>query len=298
MTMPNFLIIGAAKSGTTALHRYLTQHPQIFMSRRKELRFFPFEGGRPDYRGPGDAADAASITTDIDEYRAQFDGSEAFPARGESSPLYLYMPQSAERIRHYLPDAKLIAVLRHPAERAFSQYLMIRRDGLETLGFAEALAAEDGRVADGWGHRWHYRRRGFYAAQLKRYFERFSREQLRCYLYEDFTSDPVGLTRDIFRFLDVDDSFVPDMTTRHNESKFPRIRALQVFLTEPRAAKNLLKPLLPAGSSRRIGDRLRRSNLTRPALSAEMRRRLIEVYREDILELQEMLGRDLSGWLK
>ena len=298
MTMPNFLVIGAAKGGTTALHRYLTQHPQIFMSRRKELRFFPFEGGRPDYRGPGDAADAASITTTIEEYRAHFAGSEGFPARGESSPLYLYMPRSAERIRHYLPEAKLIAVLRHPAERAFSQYLMIRRDGLETLGFAEALAAEDRRVADGWGHRWHYRRRGFYAAQLRRYFERFRREQLRVYLYEDYVADPAGMMRDVFRFLGVDDSFVPDMSVRHNESKFPRSRALQVFLTEQRAAKNLLKPLLPAGWSRRIGDQLRRRNLTRPQLPEGERRSLIEVYREDVAELQEMLGRDLSGWLK
>ena len=298
MTMPNFLVIGAAKGGTTALHRYLAQHSQIFVSRRKELRFFPFEGGRPDCRGPGDAADAASFTTTLDEYRAHFVGSEGFPARGESSPLYLYMPKSAERIRHYLPEAKLIAVLRHPAERAFSQYLMIRRDGLETLGFAEALAAEDRRVADGWGHRWHYRRRGFYAAQLKRYFDRFRREQLRVYLYEDYVADPAGMMRDVFRFLGVDDSFVPDMSVRHNESKFPRSRALQVFLTEPRRAKNLLKPLLPAGCSRRIGDHLRRRNLTRPRLSEEARRRLIEVYREDIVELQGMLGRDLSGWLE
>jgi len=298
MTMPNFLVIGAAKGGTTALHRYLAQHPQIFVSRRKELRFFPFEGGRPDYRGPGDAADAASFTTTLKEYGAHFAGSEAFPARGESSPLYLYMPQSAQRIRHHLPEAKLIAVLRHPAERAFSQYLMMRREGLETLGFAEALAAEDRRVAEGWGHLRHYRRKGFYAAQLKLYFEHFRREQLRVCLYEDFVADPSAVTRDIFRFLCVDDSYVPDMSVRHNESKFPRSRALQVFLTEPRRAKNLLKPVLPAGWSRRIGDHLRRRNLTRPQLTEEMRRSLTEVYREDIVELQEMLGRDLSGWLR
>jgi hypothetical protein len=298
MTMPNFLVIGAAKSGTTALHRYLKQHPEIFMSRQKELRFFPFENQRPDFRGPGDALNTASIVVSLDEYRAHFAGAEGFPARGESSPLYLTMPQSAERIQHYIPEAKLIAILRHPAERAYSQYLMIRRDGYETLGFAEALAAEDRRVADGWGTRWQYIRRGFYAAQLKPYFARFRREQLRIYLYEDYVSDPVGLMQDVFRFLNVDDSFVPDMSARHNESKLPRSRALQLFLTEPRRAKNLLKPLLPARWSRRIGDRLRRQNLTRPTLPSEMRRRLIEVYREDIVELQEMLGRDLSGWLK
>jgi hypothetical protein len=297
MTMPNFIGIGAAKGGTTALHRYLKQHPQIFMSPRKELRFFPFENQPPVYRGPGDEADAASMTINLEDYRAQFEGSDEYPARGEISPLYMYLPQSAERIHHYIPDAKLIAILRQPAERAFSQYLMSKRDGLETLGFEEALAAEDQRVKDLWGHRWHHLRRGFYAAQLKPYFSLFRREQLKVYLYEDYVSNPVGLMQDIFRFLGVDDTFVPDMSVRHNESKLPRSRGLQVFLTEPRAAKNLLKTFIPARWSRRLGDHFRRQNLTRPTLSAETRRRLTEVYRADILELQEMLGRDLSHWL-
>jgi hypothetical protein len=109
--------------------------------------------------------------------------------------------------------------------------------------------------------------------------------------------NPVGLMQEIFRFLNVDDSFVPAMSMRHNESKLPRSRALQVFLTEPRAAKNLFKTFVPARLSRRIGDRLHRQNLTRPSLTVETRRRLTEVYREDIKELQEMLGRDLSHWL-
>ncbi|HEX8117108.1 MAG TPA: sulfotransferase, partial [Pyrinomonadaceae bacterium] len=215
----------------------------------------------------------------------------------EISPLYMYLPGTAERIRRYIPDAKLIAILRQPAERAFSHHLMMTRDGLETLGFEEALATEDQRVAEKWGHRWHHLRRGFYAAQLKPYFELFGREQLKVYLYEDYVSDPVALMQDLFRFLNVDDTFVPDMSVRHNESKLPRSRGLQVFLTEPRAAKNFLKTFVPKSLSRRIGDRLRRQNLTRPTLSPETRRRLTDIYRADIKELQDMLGRDLSHWL-
>ena len=297
MTMPNFIVIGAAKGGTTALHRYLKQHPQIFMSPRKEMRFFPFEDNPPDYRGPGDEADAAQMTIKLEDYVAQFEGSEAYPARGEISPIYLYMPQTAERIRHYIPDAKLIAILRQPAERAFSHYLMMKRDRLETLSFADALDAEDQRVADKYGHRWYYLRRGFYAAQLKPYFANFRREQLKVYLYEDYASNPVGFAQDIFRFLNVDDTFVPDMSVRHNESKLPRVRALQVFLTEPRSVKNLFKTFVPARLSRRIGDRLRRQNLAKPQLPADIRQRLTKVYRKDIEELQDMIGRDLSHWL-
>jgi hypothetical protein len=126
---------------------------------------------------------------------------------------------------------------------------------------------------------------------------RYLKQHPQIYMNEDYISNPLGLVRDIFRFLNVDESFVPDMSVRHNESKLPRSRALQVFLTEPRAAKNLLKTLVPARLSRRIAERLRRRNLTRPTLSDETRRRLTEVYREDIEELPEMLGRDLSHWL-
>jgi hypothetical protein len=298
MTMPNFLVIGAGKSGTTALHRYLKQHPQIFMSTPKELRFFPFENQRPSFYGPLDDEDTATMVIDIEDYRAHFAAGADYPARGESSPLYLYYPHTAARIRHHIPDVKLIAILRQPADRAYSQYLMKKRDGIERLSRAEAFAAEAQRIADGWSHHWHYKQRGFYAAQLKPYFSVFKREQIRIYLYEDYVADPVWLMQDIFRFLNVDDSFVPDMSVRHNESKVPRNRALQVFLTEPRRSKNVFKPLLPAHWSRRIGDGLRRRNLTKPPLPTELRRQLTEVYREDIIELQEMLGRDLSHWLE
>lgn len=296
--MPNFLVIGAAKSGTTALHRYLKQHPAIYMSHPKELRFFPFEDQPQNFCGPRDKVDVETAIKTIEDYRACFAAGADYPARGESSPIYLYYKRAAERIRHHIPDVKLIAILRQPADRAYSQYLMKVRDGIEPLSFRAALAAEQQRISDGWSHHWHYRQRGFYAAQLKPYFELFKREQLRIYLYEDFLTAPNAFVQDIFRFLNVDDSFVLDMSVRHNESKLPRSRALQVFLTEPRRAKNLFKPFLPAGWSRRIGDHLRRQNLIKPPFPAKLRRQLTEVYREDIIELQDMLQRDLSHWLK
>jgi hypothetical protein len=296
--MPNFLVIGAAKGGTTALHRYLKQHPEIYMSHPKELRFFPFENQSPNFLGPGDNDDVPSMIATIEDYRACFAAGERFRARGESSPLYLYYPRSAERIRHYIPDVKLIAILRHPAERAYSQFLAKKRDEGEPLSFRDALDAEDQRTADGWSHHRHYRQRGFYAAQLKPYFDLFSREQIKIYLYENYLSDPAGLVRDLFGFLNVDDTFLPDMSVRHNDSRMPRNRALQKYLSEPRLSKNVVKQFVPAKASRRIGDRLRSLNFTKPPLPEEMRRQLTEVYREDILKLQDMIERDLSHWLK
>ena len=296
--MPTFLVIGAAKSGTTALHHYLRQHPDIFMSHPKELKFFPWENWRPDYRGPGDGAGLSSIITSVEEYGACFAAGAGYTARGESSPQYLYFPRAAERIRHHIPDAKLIAILRHPADRAYSHYLMLQREGRETLTFRQALVAEEQRVADLWGHTWHYLRRGFYAAQLKPYFDLFEREQLRVYLHEDFLADPVGLTQDVFRFLKVDDTFTSDVSIRHNETRLPRHRALHEYLSHPLPAKALIMRLIPDTLSRTIGDRVRRLNQSKAVLPRRLRRQLIGLYREDIIKLQDILRRDLSHWLE
>lgn len=294
--MPNFLVIGAAKAGTTALYHYLSQHPDIYMSKTKEIRFFPFEDEIPNLCGPGDLID--SFITKIEDYRAFFEAAAGYPARGESSPLYLYYARAAERIHHHIPDVKLIVILRHPADRAYSHYMMLRRDGFEHLSFPAALAAEDQRVADGWGHRWHYRRRGFYAAQLQPYFDLFKREQLKIYLHEDLTSDTLVVLQDIFRFLDVDDAFVPDTSIRHNESRLPKSPALHSFLVESRTTKNLLKPLVSFKLRQRIKGALNRRNLVKPPLDEELRRHLMDGYREDIIKLQGMLQRDLSDWLE
>ena len=298
MTMPNFIVIGAGKSGTTALHQYLRQHPDVFMSRQKELRFFPFEEQPADFRGPGDMADMETAIKKIHDYRACFAPGANYPARGEASPIYLYYSGTAQRIRHHIPDTKLIAILRHPVDRAYSHFLMKKRDLSETLSFKDALAAEKQRIADGWSHTWHYRSRGFYAEQLQPYLDLFKREQLKIYLYEDYLADPVAFMQDIFHFLNVDHTFVPDMSMRHNESKLPRSRSLQEFLAERRLAKDLFKPLVPNGWSKRVGDHLRRKNLSKPRLSEKIRRDLIDIYRPDIIRLQDMLQRDLTHWLR
>src|SRR5688572_7713518 len=130
MVMPNFLIIGAAKAGTTSLYSYLNQHPQIFMSPVKEPNFFALEGEKLNFRGPGDAQviNRYSITQ-LESYRAHFKGITQETCIGEASTLYLDHPKAVERIQHYTPKARLITILRDPVERAFSNFLHAVRDG-------------------------------------------------------------------------------------------------------------------------------------------------------------------------
>ncbi len=307
MTMPNFLVIGAQKSGTSALYRYLNQHPQIYMSGLKEPHFFAFEGERPTFQGPGDRELYDFIgVSDIETYHALFRGVSKEAAVGEASAYYLYLSRARDRIRHYLPGVKLIAVLRDPAERAYSNFLHMVRDNKEPLSdFARALEAEEDRRENNWGPLWHYKQVGFYHAQLERYYEVFEQEQIRVYLYEDLNDDPVSVLRDAYRFLGVDDTFAPDISKRYNVSGVPkneRSEALHNFFLHPHPIKSVVKPFLPQTVRARMRERLvnplRNRILTKPAFPMQVRRQLTEAYREDISKLQELIQRDLSRWLQ
>jgi hypothetical protein len=301
MALPNFLIIGAQKSGTTALYHYLKQHPQIYMSPVKEPHFFALENEELDFRGPRDQEILSQmVVTDFGAYRELFRNVSSETAVGEASAGYLHSSRALGRIRRYVPDAKLIAVLRDPVEGAYSSFLHMVRDGREPLSdFEQALRAEKTRIRDNWGPIWHYRQKGFYYGQLKRYFEAFGRDQVKVYLYEeDLKGDPLGMLQDIFRYLGVDDAFVPDMSLRHNISGIPKSKALHGFLRRPHPVKSAAKPFVPEVVRVRLVTILRNRNLSRPPrLSPEVRGWLVGEYREDILRLEELIQRDLSGWL-
>lgn len=298
MRMPDFLIIGAAKAGTTSLWSYLDQHPQIYMSPVKETNFFALEGQRPEFVGPRDPINEWSVT-DIEAYRALFAGASHDLAAGEASPLYLYDQRAPQRIAHYVPDVKLIAVLRNPVERAYSSFLFLMEYGREPLAnFAAALQQEEARISSNWAYIWHYKQLGFYYTQLKRYFDLFDRQQIRVYLYEDFKRDNQSVLQDIFRFLGVDETFTPDVSARYWTSGIPKSKILHSFLLGQGRLKSVLRLVLPQTLRSSIFKQLKARNLSRPPLPSHVREQLLEAYRPDILGLQDLLQRDLSGWLK
>ncbi|MGC1309950.1 MAG: sulfotransferase [Phormidesmis sp.] len=316
MTMPNFLIIGAGKSGTTSLHYYLQQHPQVFMSPQKETYFFIYEGQTPNYQGPrDDKLINRQAVTHIESYQALFDGVKDEVAIGEACPRYLsYAAEAAPHIQQRIPAAKIIVILRNPVDRAFSSYLMQVREGRETLSFAEAIASEKTRLSNNWA--WgQYVSSGCYAAKLDRYFERFPPEQIRVYLFEDLQSDIDRLLQNLFSFLGVEESFKPDMTIKYNVSGQPKSSALHTslhtsiqsfhrFMIGDSAVKQGIKSLLPQSVLQSFNDQYEAArshyfqrNLTKPQLSLDLRQQLIETFREDILRLQDRIQRDLSYWL-
>jgi len=298
MMMPNFLVIGAAKSGTTSLYYYLRQHPEVYMSPIKEPHFFSFEGEQTDFRGPGDQEAARLYIKDIKSYCDLFQKASREKAIGEASNSYIYYPKAAQRIKLHIPQARLIAILRNPIDRAFSSFLHLVRDSREfVLNFREALELEEKRIKDNWFPLWHYKQRGFYYQQLKYYYQLFDSSQIKIELYDDLQSNPLALLKDLFNFLDVDTSFVPNISATYNVSVIPKYKFVYEFLKNPNFVKNPLKLLFPPKIRGPLKQSILNSTLYRPELTVELRKELAEIYQDDILKLQGLIQRDLSHWL-
>lgn len=297
--LPNFLILGAAKSGTSALYTYLKQHPDIFMSELKELRFFSYTGPAP--------ASVPEIylhlgVTSLEEYQSHFAAVRYEKAIGESSPMYLYTPGTAERIQAVLPEARLIAILRNPVDRAYSAYLHAVREWREPArNFEEALSLEESRIAAGWGMLWHYKKAGFYSEQLLRYSPIFPPEKIKVVLYDDLVAKPQQLLSELFTFLGVDPTFMPDMTERPNVTGVPRSRLIyhlsRDLFSKDNPIKSLSRLLFPKSWRNLFTSLVQSKNLKKQSMPPDIQESLTEYFCNEILRLQDLLERDLSCWL-
>jgi hypothetical protein len=296
---PNFFIIGAAKCGTTALCLYLKQHPSIFMCPMKEPKFFANVNAPPHWLGPGDEQYERNTVTTLAAYAALFHNADDERALGEASTQYLYIERAAHEIKRYVPHAKLIAILRNPADAAYAAFMHKRRENLEPLrDFARALGDEPNRERENWSPFWFYRQRGLYYEHLMRYYSLFPKEQIRVYLYEDFAASPAKLLQDIFNLLGVEESFAPDMAYRPNISGIPRSRALHRLLMSLKPWQRVLEGSPCSRVLGRAVAGLKDLNLARPQMDSEVRAQLLKGYREEIQKLEELLSRDLSHWLR
>ncbi len=298
--MPNFLIIGVSKAGTTSLDYYLQQHPEIYMAEGKETYFFNFENDDSRFNGPGDDERVNfRVVRTLDDYQHRFNGVTNEKAIGECCGPYMYDPKATLRIQSHLPDAKLIAVLRHPVERAYSAYMHVIREGHEQIqDFRQALQKEDERIKLNWRYMWRYTQTGYYYEQVKRYMDLFDPGQIKIYLFEeDFIDRPLWMLQSIFRFLEVDESFVPDMTRKLNSTGHAHSQVLRAILTKKNPVKEALKAVLPMKYIWRVKNKVVRKNLIKPPMDGDLRRELIAGFREDIEKLQALIGRDLSRWL-
>jgi hypothetical protein len=302
--LPDFFVVGVPKGGTTALHALLAQHPDLYLSPVKEPKFYLCDGRPPSrrtQRGPGDAHSAREWIWRRSSYEALFAAAPAGRLRGESTPFYLYDLAAHARMAADVPNAKIIAMLRDPVDRAYSNWNHLRSDGLETIpSFLDALAAEDERVARGWAPFWHYRRLGRYAEQLRSLFQHFPRDQVLLLRYRELVDDPVETMIRVDRFLGV----APHATRVANPENVhpfvgdtPRVRALGRVIRTGAAAGSVLPPQAWRAVEARLLKAIHAKGVRRPRLFEEERLAALSGLADDIRDLEQLTGESYADWL-
>lgn len=306
----NFFIIGAAKSGSTSLYHYLNQHPDIYFSPIKETNYFSkeiklddlsanYKKNNPIHLDQYFTAEKLeelplAIVQKEAHYNKLFQAASDEKILAEASVSYMHSPVAAKEIYNYNPDAKLMAILRNPVERAFSHYLMALRFGYTSLPFREAFETDKYALQKGWGVSELFYELGLYHDQLSRFYERFPKENIQVHLFEDLHKDKNALFQSAFEFLDIPAMEI-DTEKVHNPGEVPKHPGLNKFIYRSGIAK-LAKGILP--KSMKSGIKSRMLSKDKPQISDKDRQFLLDLYQEDILATQKLINRDLSHWLK
>ena len=302
LRLPTFFLVGAAKSGTTAVHVYLYQHPDIYMSFLKEPKFLSLSANKFPHTGPGDKKVDDGIVKSMKDYINLFKDAGDEKVIGESSADYLYFHNTViPQIKTLSPEAKILIMLRNPVERAYSSYRHMIKDGREKLSFENALRYEEERIRENYEFIWFYKDVGFYYDQVRHYIESFGMENVKICLYDDFAADSMAVMKDIFRFLDVNEDFNPNTAARYNVGPSVRSESLKKFLVgNDHPIKKVLRPLLLNTIGRKYTEAIVNSFMHRNTLNIKPKtmKLLINLYKNDILKLGDLIERDLSGWLE
>lgn len=288
---PNFFLVGAAKSGTTALAAALGEHDDVFMPLVKEPHLYAYLVN-PTIVTYKDEAAARARYDDL--YRDVRDEA----AIGDASTTNLVVPGAAAAMARDVPSARIVAVLRHPVDRAYSHFCHFAAAGGErTDDFAEAVRDEDRRQADGFPFFYRYMAWSRYSQQLPPFFDLFGRDRVLVHLYDDLCRDAVTVISTTFTFLSVDDRGPVRPPDRHNAVRAPRLAGLQRAMRGPGPIRGVVRRSLAASPLRRpilhISSRLERP---KPRLDPVLRAELTEGFRDEIDRLEDLLGRDLASW--
>lgn len=302
MALPDFFVIGVPKAGTTALHVALAQHPQLFLSQVKEPKFFMCDGPPPTRGGPGDAKSFRERIWRREEYEALFSDAPAGTLRGESTPFYLYDCDAQRRLHDAVPDARLVALLRDPVDRAHSNWAHLWSAGLEPQGdFVAACRLEQQRADAGWAPFWRYLDLGRYGEQLQRLYQRFPRDRVLVLRYRQLRDEPATTLDEICAFLGVETGVVTDApaanVTTHASDTW-RNRALSALLRAGAAIERHLPKALWHRSEAMLARQIQAEQRRRQVLTAEQRAALMPHFADDVHLLEELTGRAFADWLQ
>lgn len=294
--LPNFLIVGAQKAGTTSVFKYLSQHPDIYSPFCKEPHYFS-------------NAPFPNLAKNDEEYENLFQNASHEKAIGEASVSYLIDPQAPIKIKKLIPEVKIIILLREPVERSYSQWWHMYQLGHEKHTFEKALKIEQERINSKHFQKkvkvysgfFSYFQSSMYYNYVNRYINTFGKENVRIYIFEEFIKNLPKLCNELFRFLNVDPEFIPDFKV-YNKSRSPKLRSLQIFLTKPPPFLKIIFDSLPRMLKEKIFNALKMiywknmRETKRPTLNPLLRKSLHNKFITDIHKLEELVKKDLSAW--
>ncbi len=292
---PNVFVVGDAKCGTTSLHRFFELAPSVGVAAtRKELHWFSEPELMARRAGPGDERVESRILHDEAAYLAEFAGLDpALPVVADVSPSYLQMEGAAVRLHAFAPEAKVVILLREPADKVFSQYVHLWSQGRETAAFAEGLARAAERRAAGWSDMFDYDTGGLYAAAVGRYLDLFGPDRVLVLLFEDMIRDWPGVRARLAAFLGapLPEIGLPKMNIG-GKVRSPVMAALMAS----QSLRGVIRAVAPIGLRTRLSEKVSGSVATdKPVLDAATRAALDARFGPDARALEALLGRP-TGW--
>lgn len=294
--LPNFLIVGAAKSGTTSLYYNLKKHPQIYMPDNIKESYFLTGNDFSDINPVGGNYGENSITT-IEEYELLFSDAIGCDVIGEVTTGYLYFyKETIPNIKKYLGSPKILIVLRNPVSRAYSNYLHHVRDGYENCSFEEAIRLQERRNRENYWWGYQFIKAGRYYLPVKAYMDEF--DSVKVMLFDDLKKNPSGFYCEIMQFLNVDANYACFSSEKYNKTGVPKSFMLNSFLNKPSVMKGIIKNLVPSSLRKQMRNKISQYMLEKPEMNLDTKEYLINVFKDDIEKLSALIGRDLMHWLK
>lgn len=298
MRLPNFIVAGFPKCGSTSLHYYLDEHPDIFLTKQKELHHFTYDLLKKMEGGKDDAESQKFWVKTTKDYKKHYKEVKNERAIGDMSPSYANYAETIPKIKKTLgEDVKVVILLRDPIKRAYSNYMHLVREGRETLDFYDALMAEDERRTKRYSDFWLYTFNSTYYEKIRRMKENF--REVLVVTFEAFIDDPEKGIREIYEFLEVDPEFVPlNLHTQFNEGGVYRENPITKFIFRQSKLKTFIKKLIP------ISPRLKKAKLKvtkkfkeeTPEIPARAEDYLIKLFQDDVLKLKEEYGVRTEFW--
>jgi len=296
MVLPNFIISGFPKCGTTSLHYYLSEHPEIYMPDQKELHFFTNKIFAKNNKGAGDSVLTQTHVKTLKDYQKCFKEGEKHKIVGETSPSYINYPKLFNKICKTLSDPKIIVLIRDPIKRAHSNYLHLVREQRETLSFEEALSREKNRKALKYADFWYYKFNSTYYEKIRRAKLVFS--NVLIITQEELSQEPLQTMKRTYEFLGVEPAFKPkSLTKKYNPGGAYTKNIITSIIFKPSTAKNILKKTVPIrpwmkdilnGISARYKKKPEKIN-------NKTHNYLIDYFRKEVEKIKK-LGVDTSRW--